>query len=74
MDPSQSAHNEFISPLTSQHFVWRDVWVRDDELDAADLPVELDGVLQVVLVLVADRPELRVLGQHLRVIKIKMIT
>ena len=53
-------------PLTSQHFVGCHVGVRDDVLDAADLPVELDGVLQVVLVLVADRLQLWVFGQHLR--------
>ena len=40
--------------------------MRDDVLDAADLPVELDGVLEVVLVLVADRLKLRVFGQNLR--------
>ena len=43
--------------------------MRNDELDAADLAVELDGVLEVVFVLVADSPELRVFREHLRWIK-----
>ena len=55
--------------LTSQHLVGGHVGVRDDELDAADLAVELDGVLEVVLVLVAYSPELRVFREHLRWIK-----
>ena len=49
-------------PLTSQHLVRGAVGVREDVLDAAHLPVELHGVLQVVLVLVAYRLQLGVLG------------
>ena len=40
--------------------------MRNDELDAADLAIELDRVLEVVLVLVADSRELRVFREHLR--------